>query len=446
MRKLNNQPKTSYIKSHRNLIRWSVAVFVLKIIIITNVSGGAWYAADGINYVKGVEALINEGIFSTNENLSYWPAGYPLFILLLSFFGTSYVLTTLTVVQTSIFSFGVYYFAKQLIKTELQKYVKLIFLFILLNPTLSLSSISIGYESLAASGSLIVAGIMIKDLIEKNDQKFLLNLAVASATLGFLIFIQPRLSVASILLLSLWIFLRKTKKSIAIYTLLSLIILMIFPATLVYRNQKAIGVLAISTNLGVTMDLGAGYGATGGYDSKVKGVNCPIKTDDVAKADRQRVNCVLKWYFSNPNQSLRLFASKSVYFWSPWSGPVLSGTMGLNPWLKINPITSISKTPEGSRLVSGSFGKVIAYFWISFGLFLMFYGFLNLWRFSGSARVSGVIALIIVFSSWAVTLISIGDHRFRVPIMGMSLFLQAVGIKSLQGKVLNLMANKRGLR
>ena len=446
MKKLNNVPKKSSNKLQSNLIRWSIVVFILKIVVILNVPGGAWYAADGINYVKGVEALINEGIFSTNEKLSYWPAGYPLFILLLSFFGTSYVLITLTVVQTSIFSFGVYYFAKQLIKTELQKYVKFIFLLILLNPTLSLSSISIGYESLAASGSLIVAGIMIKDLIEKNDQKFLPNLAVASATLGFLVFIQPRLSVAAILLLSIWIFLRKAKKFIAMYTLLALIILMFFPATLVYRNQKAVGVLAISTNLGVTMDIGAGYGATGGYDSKVKGVNCPIKPDDVAKVDRQRINCVLKWYFSNPNQSLRLFANKSVYFWSPWSGPVLSGTMGLNPWLKINPITSISKTPEGSRLVSGNFGKVIAYLWIYSGLFLLFYGFLNLWRLSGSARVSGVIALIIVFSSWAVTLISIGDHRFRVPIMGMSLFLQAVGIKSLQAKVLNMMANKRRLR
>ena len=142
---------------------------------------------------------------------------------------------------------------------------------------------------------------------------------------------------------------------------------MFFPATLVYRNQKAIDVLAVSTNLGVTMDIGAGNGATGGYDSKVKGVNCYITTDDVAEADRQRITCVLKWYVSNPEQSLRLFANKSVYFWSPWSGPVLSGTMGLNPWLKINPISSISKTPDGSKLISGNFGKVIAYFWIFSG-------------------------------------------------------------------------------
>jgi len=30
-----------------------------------------------------------------------------------------------------------------------------------------------------------------------------------------------------------------------------------------------------------------------------------------------------------------------------------------------------------------------------------------------------------------ITLFTIGDHRFRVPIMGLSLFLQAIGLKTL---------------
>ena len=37
------------------------------------------------------------------------------------------------------------------------------------NPTLSLSSISVGYESLAASGSLLALGIVIKDFIDKKE-------------------------------------------------------------------------------------------------------------------------------------------------------------------------------------------------------------------------------------------------------------------------------------
>ena len=46
------------------------------------------------------------------------------------------------------------------------------FLLILLNPTLSLSSLVIGYESLTASGFIVMFTIIIKDLLEKNNKYF----------------------------------------------------------------------------------------------------------------------------------------------------------------------------------------------------------------------------------------------------------------------------------
>jgi hypothetical protein len=259
--------------------------------------------------------------------------------------------------------------------TRLKKYAYLTFILILLNPTLSLSSLSIGYESIAASGSLLILGIIIKDLQEKNESKFLTYLIYVSAISGFLGFIQPRLLVAEVLVLFIWILRRKSRKLVPIFLISSLLVLLFFPATLIYRNEKAVGVAAVSTNLGVTMDIGAGDLATGGYDSKVHGVNCDITTSDISKADSQRIICVLNWYVDNPGKSLKLFYNKSLYFWSPWSGPVLSGTMGLNPWLKINPITNINKSPEGANLIGGPFGKLIAYLWIFFGLILLIYGF-----------------------------------------------------------------------
>ena len=410
---------------------WAIGVFILKLIIISNITGGAWYAADGVNYVKGLEALINEGIFSTENNLTYWPAGYPLFTYLLTIFGTSWVLTTLVIVQSVLFSFATYFFAKQILITRLKKYAYLAFILILLNPTLSLSSLSIGYESIAASGSLLILGIIIKDLQEKNESKFLTYLIYVSAISGFLGFIQPRLLVAGVLVLFIWILRRKSRKLVPIFLISSLLVLLFFPATLIYRNEKAVGVAAVSTNLGVTMDIGAGDLATGGYDSKFHGVNCDITTSDIGKADSQRVICVLKWYAENPGKSIKLFYNKSLYFWSPWSGPVLSGTMGFNPWLKINPITNINKSPEGANLIGGPFGKLITYLWIFFGLILLIYGFSILWRAKGSERVIGLVAFTIICSSWVITLFSIGDHRFRLPIMAMSLFLQAIGIKTL---------------
>jgi hypothetical protein len=75
----------------------------------------------------------------------------------------------------------------------------------LFNPTLSLSSIAVGYESIAAAGYLIVAGLIIKDLVQKDDKKLLLYIAISSAIFGFMSFIQPRLIVSGILINLLWI-------------------------------------------------------------------------------------------------------------------------------------------------------------------------------------------------------------------------------------------------
>jgi hypothetical protein len=61
----------------------------------------------------------------------------------------------------------------------------------------------------------------------------------------------------------------------------------------------------------------------------------------------------------------------------------------------------------------------------------MFYGYTTLWRQKFLERLIGNLAMIAIVTNWLISLISIGDHRFRLPIMGFSLFLQAVGLKTL---------------
>lgn len=427
--------KRARITPQRNLAKifmfWAFLVFAVKLIIILNITQGAWFGADGENYLKGVEGLLNDGIFSKESTLNYWPAGYPLIIYLLTIFGKSWVLAILSILQSAIFSFAVYFFAKQLSRTRLKNYSYFSLIIILFNPTLSLSSIVVGYESLAASGSLVVIGIITKDLIERKKTRFLVDLIYASAILGILTFMQPRLIIGSIVILLLWVFIRNPIRTAVLFSTISLLVVLFFPATLIYRNQKSTGVATISTNLGVTMNIGAGDGATGGYDSKKQGVICDITTTDIVKADSERIACVLNWYVKNSGQVPKLFFNKSIYFWSPWSGPILSGTMGRNPWLKINPIKSIERNPDGLKLVTGPFGKFVSAAWILIGILLLFYGFYILWRVKFNERIIGVVTLVVILASWAVTLVSIGDHRFRLPIMGMSLFLQAVGLKTL---------------
>jgi hypothetical protein len=414
----------------KDLMYWAIAVFVIKLIIISNVQGGIWAGADHEGYTNGFNALLKEGVFSDQYELNYWPAGYPLFILLLSLIGKSFVFTTLSIVQSAIFSFAVFYFAKYLSQTRLKKFAYLTFFLIILNPTLSLSSIATGYESLTASGYLIVAGLIIKDFVNKNDKKLLSYIAICSAIFGFMSFIQPRLIVSGILINLLWILLRKPWKSASLLIAFSLAITIFFPSTLIFRNSKAIGLNTISTNLGGTMNIGAGDKANGGYTSQVVGVPCNISGTDSEK-DAQLVQCVLKWYVSNPINALKLFYNKTKYFWSPWKGQLANGTMARNPWLKIHPVGDIQQNPDGDKLVRGPIGSLVSWSWLLGGLGFLFYGFIILWRAKHLERLIGVVAMIAISTSWLISLVTIGDHRFRLPIMGMSLFLQAVGIRTL---------------
>jgi hypothetical protein len=183
------------------------------------------------------------------------------------------------------------------------------------------------------------------------------------------------------------------------------------------------------------MNLGAGDGATGGYVGSGSKAGVPCETEgNSAQQDNQRVKCILKWYVSNPTKSAQLFYNKTIYFWSPWFGVLANGTMARNPWLTISPINNIaSSSPEGNNLVLGTTGKIISWFWLLGGLALLLYGYLILWRQNNLERFIANLAIVVIASNWLISLITIGDHRFRIPIMGMSLFLQTIGIKSIIG-------------
>ena len=432
----------------RKFLLWAIAVFFIKLAIIFRIQGmnagsgdrvyfvdGAWLGADGENYLMGYNALLKDGVFSPESILNYWPAGYPLVILFLSILGKSWALTTLSIVQSAIFSYAAYFFASQISKTRLKKFAFLAFLLIIFNPTLSLSSIAVGYESFTASGILIVVGLIIKDFIEKDDKKFLKHLMISSMVVGILSFMQPRLIVTGILLNVFWIITRKGVKASSLAVVITLVVTLFFPATLIYRNNQAIGINSISTNLGVTMNIGAGDNATGGYMKEGFGVECDLSGTS-AQQDNQRVRCVLIWYLNNPIKGLQLFYNKSIYLWSPWinngfAGDVFTGTMLRNPWLKISPLTNIAKNQEGANLIFGQTGRTLSWFWLLGGLTLLFYGYLILWRQNSFERFIGNFAMVAITTNWLITLFTIGDHRFRIPIMGMSLFLQAIGLKTL---------------
>ena len=416
---------------------WAFAVFIIKLITIFNVPGNAWLGADGENYISAYEAIIKDGLFSTERLLHYWPAGYPIFLWLLSFLGKSWLFATIAIAQSLVYSAAVFYFVYQLSKTKIRNYSYATLIFLLFNPTLSLASICIGYESLAASGLLVVLGLIIQDLASNSDKIFIRNIIYSSLTVGVISLFQPRLLLSGLVGLTIWVMVRKPLISAISTMIMATVIVAVSPALLIFRNQNANGFSAISTNLGITMNLGAGDGANGSYDiNGTYGVDCPIIDGNASIQDRHLVNCVINWYVQNPKKSIKLFLNKSLYFWSPWVnngflGEVKTGSMKRNPWLKVNPIINIATTSQqGEDLVKGNIGKSISWMWMLGSMAMMLLGYWQLWKTRGIERVIALFAATQIILNWGIALGTLGDHRQRLPILGIVIFLQVIGLKT----------------
>jgi hypothetical protein len=248
------------------------------------------------------------------------------------------------------------------------------------------------------------------------------------------IFMQPRFLLVGALYFLYWILKTRTFKVLVLTLALSGAIMAIGPAIMMYRNSQVIDQATISTNLGVTMAIGAGDETSGGYGRTGPEVPCVPKPPATAVTDNEKVRCVIKWYLANPIKTVKLAYNKTQFFWSPWSGPLAEGTMARNPWLNIAPTQSIIKTQDGANLVNGNFGKLISYMWILGQLLLLFWGFVTIRKIGVFEKILSNLVLLPIVLSWLISIGTIGDHRFRIPTMTLSLFIQAVALKSIRDR------------
>ena len=433
------QPKAK-VKQVRNVKNLRIKLFLIpavaflaKLIWISQLPGHGLYGADGESYIAGLEGLLKDGFFSTSGTLSYWPSGYPILMWPIAALFKSNAVTVVGIIQSLIYFLACAYFVDKLTRTRLTKFTYFLALILAFNPTLSMNSVAIGYETLSAA--FIIAGIaLLIPHFQSEERKFFSREIILSSTLfAFSIFMQPRLVVVAIMIISIWAIATQSKKHVAIFLAISIAIMAIGPSVMVVRNIKSMNFTAISTNLGITMNIGAGNGATGGYMKEGFGVPCSTIEGDASVIDRHLTNCVINWYLQNPITGGKLFLKKAIYFWSPWFGPVANGTMARNPWLDIQPLSQSMKTQSGFDMVYGNTGKLVSWAWLIWQLVILVIGFRFLWRADGLERLLGTSALAGVVINWLTSVATIGDHRFRIPTMTLSLFLQAIGFISLFG-------------
>jgi hypothetical protein len=426
----------------RNLLAIPLLAFLIKVIFITRIGATAWpgldpnqyrlanfwLGADGENYVAGLNALVRDGLFSTEGILNYWPAGYPILLYIFGLPFRSWTLVSVGLIQTIIYALATAYFVDTLAKTRIRRFVIPVALILAFNPTLAFGTYSIGYESFVAALMLVAAALMVREIQAKRRSWLSKESILAALAISFASFMQPRMIVSGFVLFFFWALATRTKIVALGFLALTLSISLILPTILVLRNVVATDQASISTNLGVTMRIGAGPGASGGYNNGGSELKCPEIEGSAAEKDNAIVRCVIDWYLSNPAEAIPLMARKALYYWSPWFGPVANGTMARNPWNQKHPLKSTVQTQEGFDLIYGNTGKVISWIWLAGSLIFLGLGFWVLWRFNGVERLLGIVALGIVLINMLVSMATIGDHRFRLPAAGLSLFLQGVGL------------------
>jgi hypothetical protein len=421
-------------KLHRYLIAIPVIAFVIKLITMSNIQGNGWLGADGENYFKGVDGLYAEGLFSKADILNYWPAGYPILLWLLVLISVSKLVLLISFIQSIFFAFATFYLTRNLSKTSLTWIAIPTSLLISFNPTLSLSTLAVGYEAPVAACFMMVLGNVISSKI--SEDKFQIKFALyAGAWIALASFMQPRYLLAGFVIFTIWALSCASRKQGVLIAAAAVAVTLLSPAALIARNAVAIDKTSISTNLGVTMAIGAGDETKGGYNRTGPEVPCDPTPPATNVTDNEKVQCVIKWYLTNPVKTLKLAFYKSEFFWSPWSGPLANGTMARNPWLKIAPTNNMIKTESGAEVVTGPIGKLVSWGWILGQLALLFFGYITLRRGDLISKLVANSALSAVVISWLISIGTIGDHRFRIPTMGLSLLLQGAAIWKIKSKV-----------
>ena len=429
----------------RGLLAFSLTVFFVKIMWLSSKEGRGLLGADGENYLQGLEGLLSEGLFSSAEKLSYWPAGYPILMWPIAAISENNLAFIVGIIQSLIFALAIWFFAIELSATSLKRFAWPAAIILSLSPTLSLNSVVIGYEVTSASLFLLAISLFLRQVRLSKSSIFNWENSLAVFAIAISCFMQPRIMLLALGIIIPFTIYHYRGRAIPVFLAFTLSIVAVAPSIMILRNIEANGYAAISTNLGVTMNIGAGPEATGGYVSQVTGVPCEAIEGNAAEQDSHKVGCVLKWYLDNPGKSAKLFQNKFLYHWSPWFGPLANGTMARNPWLQFHPFAESAKTQEGFEIVNGGVGKTISWAWVLGSLALLIYGFIALRRRGGVSTLLAWSLFIPVLLNTGSSMGTIGDHRFRIPTLTLSILLQLFGLyaiferrsfkRGLEGKV-----------
>ena len=145
-----NSSKTK-LQKNESLVLFIWILAFIKCLVALMIEGNGWLGADGENYLKIVIAFENEGLFTDDFLAQYFSSGYSFLIYCFGFFTKQYTILLLVWFQILLFSYAMTKFWEFISEILPRNLVSICIVLIALNPTLTLSSFVIGYESILAS-------------------------------------------------------------------------------------------------------------------------------------------------------------------------------------------------------------------------------------------------------------------------------------------------------
>jgi len=295
-----------------------------------------------------------------------------------------------------------------------------------LNPTLTLSSFVIGYESILASSIMLITyyAFRLNNSLVSTKAIFLCGFWGGIASL-----VRPAIyPLLVVIILSLALKVPRLRWG-GVLTLF--FIISVSPTVTALRNLEVTGHFTIGTSLGTTMLFGAGDKSQGNYLENGTELECSVKEDSPAEQDFEKVKCAVLWHIQNPDDSLLLSAKKISHLFSAWYGPLSQGTMARNPWLYFHPVRNYSNNWL-SDIYFGRVGLSLAYLNLGFVIFSIIAGALFLKK--RKRVMEAVILCVPILGIMALSALTVGDHRFRIPIIPQIITLILVALLGLWDK------------
>lgn len=399
---------------------------------------------DTTSYVAAAHGLADRGLLADHvPNLPYWPAGYPAFLAaIFAVVGDApRAAAALQVLLLGLATWSLF----ALVRRELGGAVAVVAVVLTgISPALLAASDELMYETVLAS-ALVIAVDLVSRARRAPGPRGAALAAAGAFVLGVAATMQPK-ALAVVLVLLAWVCTAPrgaaaaTRARTAALALAVVLAAAVGPLALIARSAAATDHAALSANLGATARIGLNDRASGGYRydvSVLRGCGLPARLvsrdragfsdADLFAFDRTLTRCSASWAADHPLHALRLAAVKALYFWSPMVGPLPRDREA--SWAQ--PFDLRRALPPALRH-AGAFAtanRVLGNLWTLLVVGLVLAGAAVGVR--GEHRRATLLLAAPVALFLAVSMVTIGDARFRLPVTPFYTVLQALAVVAL---------------